>query len=102
MLKKIMRERLDSLMALDKDVDVLLQELKLGAIDKDEKENHERFEGLSKDLQLYLREYQEELRTFLNEKPAFSFDDYQQVFAEKDNKLNSLLQGYMFFRSKLA
>jgi protein associated with RNAse G/E len=102
MLVKIMRDRLDSLNSLDKDIDVVLQEFKLGAVDKDEQDDHLRFEGMSKDLQSYLREYKEELERYLEENPALSFDDYQKSFAQKDNKLNSLLQGYMFFRSKLA
>jgi len=102
MLEKLMKDRLESLDGLDKDIDVALQELDMQAVDKDEKEKRERFKGVSKELQLYLRNYKESLEAFLNRKPGFTFEDYKNEFDKKDVKLNGLLQGYMFFRSQLV
>lgn len=102
MLAKIVKDRLTSLESLEKEIDTVLHDMKLEAVDKDEQENQERFEGMSKDLQLYVREYMSSLEAFLKEKPDFSFDEYQDAFKAKDDKLNKMLQGYMFFRSKLA
>lgn len=101
MLKKLIKDRMESLDGLDKDIDVALQELALQALDKDEVEKRERYEGVSKELQAYVQEYKNTLEQFLKEKPEFSFGEYQDAFEQKDKKLNGLLQGYMFFRSKL-
>mgnify|MGYP003485697931 CR=1 FL=1 len=102
MLKKILKDRVESLTALNHDIDVALQDLEFVAVDKDKAEEKTLFIGVSKDLKSCINEYLPALKNFLQNTTELIYADYEKQFKKRDHQLNGLVQGYVHFQSKLA
>lgn len=102
MFATIITSRIESLVSLHKDIEGVLRDMEMEAVDKDGQEVRQRFVSFSKELQRFVLEYKESLELFVKEKPSFTFDEYQSSFADKDNEINVLLNEYMHLRTKLS
>jgi len=102
MLNRILADRNRGLSCLYEDIEVLLTEMKTDALAKDEKSIREKFEEFCRYVQNYIQEYREEIDRFLEKHGnQFTYADYKEAFAKKDEDLNILLNEYIDFKARI-